>query len=99
MATVGDGTTLNTGTGGDSILTEDTFTDTRTGTSGIKVATSKLRTGANGVDGGSVVSEKNDLPVTDVVLDAWVHSRRSEQNEEVPCTRDPSVIDDAECFS
>ena len=68
MATVGDGTTLNNGTGGDSILTEDTFTDTRTGTSGIKVATSKLRTGANGVDGGSVVSEKNDLPVTDVAL-------------------------------
>lgn len=68
MATTGDGTTLNTGTGGDSILTEDTYTDTRTGTSGIKIATSKLRTGPNGVDGGSVVPDKNELPVTDVAL-------------------------------
>lgn len=71
-----DGTVLNPGTSGDEILTEDTFTDTRTGVSGIKVATSKLRIGPNGVDGGSVVPEVNDLPVHDTfvgrLLEAFV---------------------------
>lgn len=57
-----DNTQLNSGSGGDSIVTEDTFTDSGTGVSGQKLPVSKIRLGANGVDGGDVTAT-NPMPV------------------------------------
>ncbi len=62
MAT-GDGSPTSGGSG-DSIATEDTYTATQTGISGVKVGVSKLRTGSNDQDTGDV-TRGNPLPVFD----------------------------------
>jgi hypothetical protein len=63
MAT-GDGSPTSGGSG-DVLVTEDTFTDTGTGTSGQKLAAGKLYTGAQGTSLGPVVAVRNDLPTND----------------------------------
>lgn len=60
----GDGSPTSGGSG-DVIVTEDTFTDTGTGTSGQKLAGGKLYAGSKGTSLGPVVPIQNDLPTND----------------------------------
>ena len=69
MAT-GDGSPTSGGTG-DTIATEDTFTATGTGTSGIKLAVGKIRIGALDRDDGDV-RPNNPFPTHDWLNDQYL---------------------------
>lgn len=71
MAT-GDGSPTSGGSG-DIVATEDTFTATQTGISGVKVAVGKIRIGSNDRDDGDVKAG-NPFPVHD-----WLNDQYAQQ--------------------
>lgn len=65
----GDGSPTSGGTG-DTIVTEDTYNQTLTGTQNVKLAVGKIRVGPKDTDGGDIIPWSNDLPTNDIKLQA-----------------------------